>query len=101
MTAIAHYFKFDAPLDKRRQSIDAGFVQEATRLADWDRLPDPLSTLNNAVTKGYLDRAARGEFTINTVGENLVARSLPSETTPRKKVVPSVKGARKKNGKKR
>jgi len=33
--------------------------------------------LNNAVALGYLDRAGRGEFKLNAVGENLVAMTLP------------------------
>jgi len=35
-------------------------------------------TLNNAHNTGYLDRgSARGFFKLNTVGENLVAMTLP------------------------
>jgi hypothetical protein len=33
--------------------------------------------LNNAKNQGYLNPAARGEYAINTVGENLVAMTLP------------------------
>jgi hypothetical protein len=75
---VAHYYRFDAPLEERKPTIDADVLTEATRLAEWERLPDPLSTLNNAVTKGYLNRSSRGAFAINTVGENLVARALPA-----------------------
>ena len=32
---------------------------------------------NNAKGAGYLDCTSRGEFTINSVGENLVAMTLP------------------------
>jgi hypothetical protein len=48
---------------------------------------DPNKTLNNAKGLGYLDSPERGQFTINTVGENLVAMTLPggvAEATPRK-----------------
>ena len=34
-------------------------------------------TLNNAKNQGYLDSAERGAFQINSVGENLVAMTLP------------------------
>jgi hypothetical protein len=104
VTAIAHFYRFEAPEDQRRDAIDADFAQAATRLADWDRLANPLSTLNNAVTKGYLDRSARGEFRINTVGENLVARTLPGdgEAAPARRKPPMPKAAKKKkSGKKR
>jgi len=37
--------------------------------------------LNNAKLKGYLNSRARGEFVINGVGENLVARSHPGDGT--------------------
>jgi hypothetical protein len=32
---------------------------------------------NNALNQGYFDRAERGEFKLNAVGENLVAMALP------------------------
>jgi hypothetical protein len=101
VTAVAHYFKFEATENERRETIDADFAQEATRLADWDRLTDPLSTLNNAVAKGYLNRASPGQFTINTVGENLVARSLPNDDAePKKRATPS-RSSKRKSAKKR
>ena len=77
VTVVAHYYKFVAPVEQRRNTITAAAAQDATRLADWDRLTDPKSTLANAKRQGYLDSRARGEYEINTVGENLVARSLP------------------------
>jgi hypothetical protein len=77
VAAVAHFYRFDAPEAQRRETIDASFTREATRLADWDRLTNPKQTLNNAVNKGYLDRREPGQFAISTVGENLVARTLP------------------------
>jgi hypothetical protein len=77
VTAVAFYYRFVAPEAERRDSVNAEFVQNATRTGRWDRLKNPLTTLNNAKAKGYLDSAARGEFKINTVGENLVDRTLP------------------------
>jgi hypothetical protein len=35
-------------------------------------------TLAHAKSRGYLDAADRGQYRINSVGENLVAMALPS-----------------------
>lgn len=74
---VAYYYRFEAPPAQRRDSIDAKLLQEATRLVGRSRLSNPRFTLNNAKSQGYLDGSARGEFSINTVGENLVAMTLP------------------------
>ena len=58
-------------------SIDAKVLQDAARLAGRRRPPKALTTLNNAKSLGYLDAPTRGQFQINTVGENLVAMTLP------------------------
>ena len=78
--AVAYYYRFEAPPAQRRESIDSDALQEATRLAGRPRLANPRATLNNAKAAGYLDGVTRGEFTINTVGENLVAMTLPGGT---------------------
>jgi len=86
-TAAAYYYRFDAPPAQRRDAIDREVLQEAARLAGRSRLLDPLKTLNNAKGAGYLDTAGRGQFAINSVGENLVAMALPADgsTTSAKK----------------
>jgi hypothetical protein len=76
---VAYYYRFEAPGDERRDSINADLLQEATRLAGRNRLGDPGKTLRNAKNMGYLDAADRGEFKINSVGENLVAMTLPAQ----------------------
>jgi hypothetical protein len=76
--AVAYFHRFEAPVAERRNSIDAKLLQEATRLVGRNRFSDPLNTLNNAKKAGYLDSLAPGEFAINSVGENLVAMTLPS-----------------------
>jgi hypothetical protein len=79
-TAVAaYYYRFAAPKDQRRDTIDAKTLQDSTRLAGRAVLHSPKDTLNNAVAGGYLDRAERGEFRINTVGENLVTMTLPGD----------------------
>ncbi len=75
---VAYFYRFEAPLAERRESINGEALQEAARLAGRKRLADPRVTLNNAKKVGYLDGATRGEFCINSVGENLVAMTLPA-----------------------
>ena len=74
---VAYYYRFESPPAGRRDSIDSDLLQEATRLAGRNRLNNPLNTLNNAKKAGYLDSSSPGVFAINTVGENLVAMTLP------------------------
>lgn len=85
---VAYYYRFEAPLDDRRDNISATVLQDAARLAGRTRFPTPLVTLNNAKKQGYLDTAERGSFKINSVGENLVAMTLPGSengTKPKRK----------------
>jgi|HubBroStandDraft_6_1064221.scaffolds.fasta_scaffold05257_5 hypothetical protein len=83
-TAVAYYYRFEAPTGQRREIIDGKILQEATRLAGTKRLSNPRNTLNNAKKSGYLDNASPGEFSINSVGENLVAMALPGGDASRK-----------------
>lgn len=75
--AVAYFYRFEALPAARRDSITGEQLQEAARLAGRKRLSEPRKTLNNAKAAGYLDGTARGEFSINSVGENLVAMALP------------------------
>jgi hypothetical protein len=75
--AVVYFYRFEAPPAERRDSINGAVLQEAARLAGRKRLQNPRATLNNTKAAGYLDSTARGEFTINSVGENLVAMTLP------------------------
>lgn len=76
---IAYYYGFEALEKDRRDEIDATFLRDACRLAGRPgALTHPLKTLNNAHARGLLDRgSARGMFSINSVGENLVGMTLP------------------------
>jgi hypothetical protein len=78
--AVAYFYRFEAPPAQKRDSIDGDSLQEAARLAGRRRLANPRKTLNNAKAAGYVDSNSPGEFTINSVGENLVAMTLPSGT---------------------
>lgn len=95
---IAYYYQFEAPEEEKKESVTAEDVQEACRKVGRTRLGDPGKTLRNAHGMGYLDKADRGTYRINTVGENLVAVTLPSsggngaaKTTPRKRKVTAKK----------
>lgn len=76
---VAYFYRFEAPAGQRKNEIDATTLQDACRLAGRARLQKPLITLNNAKKLGLLDSGSEaGRFAINTVGENLVAMTLPS-----------------------
>lgn len=77
--AVAYFYRFEAPLAERRDTIDANLLQDATRLVGRARLSSPNDTLNNAKKAGYLDSPSAGDFSITTVGENLVAMTLPGD----------------------
>lgn len=84
---VAYFYRFEAPESERKDQVDAEILQEATRLAGRDRLKKPYLTLNNAKNAGYLDAAGEGYFRINSVGENLVAMTLPGsglEASPKR-----------------
>lgn len=81
--AVAYYYRFVAKTEERLDTINAEALQNASRQARGGALHNPKATLNNAVTSGFLDRAERGAFRINTVGENLVAMTLPGDAKER------------------
>jgi len=76
-TVVAYYYRFEASPSTRRETITSDVLQEATRFCARERFKSPIMTLNNAKNQGYLDSPSKGEFTINSVGENLVAMALP------------------------
>jgi hypothetical protein len=83
---VAYYYRFESPPAIKKDSINGDILQEAARLAGRKRMPNPRVTLNNAKAAGYLDSSTPGEFTINSVGENLVAMTLPgTNNAPTKK----------------
>ncbi len=78
---VAYYYRFEAPIDQRVESISKETLQDAARLANRPRLASPAQTLLNAKGQGYLDTVSRGQYRINSVGENLVAMALPGTAT--------------------
>jgi hypothetical protein len=78
---VAYFYRFEAPPEQRLSEIDPRILQDACRLASRERFKYPLTTLNNAKNLGLLDSGSkRGQFAINSVGENLVAMTLPAQS---------------------
>lgn len=76
--AVAYYFRFEAPPAERKDAINKEDLQDATRRAGRPRFGNPFNTLSNAHQLGLLDKGSeKATFTINSVGENLVAMTLP------------------------
>lgn len=75
---IAYFFRFEAPEAERKDTVTPTDLQTASRQARGYSFNDARVTLNNAVGQGYFDRGgAPGVFSLNAVGENLVAMALP------------------------
>jgi hypothetical protein len=74
---VAYYYQFVAPESERKASISESDLVDACRKAGWKRPQKPYFTLNNAFRTGLLDRPDKGSFSLNAVGENLVALTLP------------------------
>ena len=94
---VAYYHRFEAPPAERKDAINKDDLQEAMRLAGRPRFKDPAKTLNNAHILGLLDKGSeKGTYTLNSVGENLVAMTLPgggnSPARPRRAKRVAVKG---------
>ena len=101
VTAVAYYYAFEAPEAQRKDSVESADVQDACRQLGRERLQNPGQTLRNACFNGLLDKAGdRGAYKINTVGENLIAVTLPgggtSVSPPKKKRAAKKKAAKKK-----
>lgn len=79
---VAYYYKFEAPANQKKDSITTEDILNVCRLAGLSRPKRPAQTLVNAHTAGLLDKGTdRGTYQINSVGENLVAVSLPSNSS--------------------
>jgi hypothetical protein len=76
---VAYFHKFLARDGEKKETIDADDLIDAYRKAERERPKRPGQTLIDAYADGVLDKAERGEYTLNTVGENLVAMVLPGK----------------------
>ncbi len=82
---VAYFYQFEAKEGERKEEIDADVVKEAARLAAWPQVQRWNMTLTNAKNAGYLDSAGTGKYKLSSVGENLVAITLPSGDAARKR----------------
>jgi hypothetical protein len=79
---VAYYYRFVAPNEHRKGEITSTDLQEACRLVGRERFSVPGQTLRNAHNLGLLNKGNEsGSFAINSVGENLVDVTLPSDNT--------------------
>ncbi|MDI6449354.1 hypothetical protein [Anaerobaca lacustris] len=74
---VAYYYHFEAPHAERREYISKEDLIDACRKADRERPARPAQVLVNAYGSGLLDKGERGQYRLNSVGENLVAMVLP------------------------
>jgi len=74
---VAYFYQFESKPDERKDAIDADIMKEAARLAGRPQVARWNMTLTNAKNAGYLDAAGGGKFRLSSVGENLVAITLP------------------------
>jgi hypothetical protein len=76
--AVAYYYRFEAGQAQRKVEVNSEDLQDACRLANRERFKHPGQTLRNAHMLGLLDKGSQsGYFNVNSVGENLVAMTLP------------------------
>ena len=79
---VAYFYQFESKPDDRKDSIDADIMKEAARLAGRPQVARWNMTLTNAKNAGYLDAAGSGKYKLSSVGENLVAITLPGDGAP-------------------
>jgi hypothetical protein len=82
---VAYFYQFEAKPENVKDTIDADVMKEAARLAGRAQVSRWNMTLMNAKNAGYLDAAGNGKFKLSSVGENLVAITLPGNGAPGKK----------------
>lgn len=93
---VAYYYQFMAPEAARKPSISKDDLIDACRKVDRKRPAKPAQVLVNAYQDGLLDRAEKGQYKLNSVGENLVAMVLPGGSE-KKPVKATKKNAARKN----
>lgn len=83
---VAYFHRFEASGTERKDTISADDLLEACRKANRKRIKNPNQTLVNAHHGGLLDKEGQGAYTINSVGENLVAMALPEPADGSKRI---------------
>lgn len=80
---VAYFYQFQAKAGERKEAIDPDVMKEAARLSGRLQVKRWATTLNNAKNAGYLDSVGDGKFKLSSVGENLVAITLPGDASIR------------------
>jgi hypothetical protein len=75
---VAYFYAFEANPNESKKTITSADLTDACRKVNRPRLGDPVKTLSNAHVMCYFDKVGKGEYKLNTVGENLVAMTLPA-----------------------
>jgi hypothetical protein len=78
VAAVAYYYKFEAPISERKNSITKEDLLDACRKATLERPKAPNVVMVNAAKYGLVDNVGTGAYEINAVGENLVAVTMPT-----------------------
>ncbi len=102
---VAYFYQFEAKPEERRDTINAETMKEAARLAGRPQVARWNMTLTNAKNAGYLDAVGSGSFKLSSVGENLVAITLPGNagtpSAPTRKKLPKKTAKKKFSNKKK
>lgn len=101
---VAYFYQFEAKVEDRKSVIDADTMKDAARLAGRPQVGRWNMTLTNAKNAGYLDMESYGKYKLSSVGENLVAITLPGgpvQTSHKKPKKPAKKTRSKKSVKKK
>lgn len=81
-TAVAYYFHYVAPVDQRKEEIDAKDLDWASDKAGRDRLNDSGHTLRDAKRETYLKSGSRrGTYVIDTAGEEFMTEILAGNSS--------------------
>ncbi|MGB7061253.1 MAG: hypothetical protein WBF13_02725 [Candidatus Zixiibacteriota bacterium] len=79
---VAFYYEHVAPIDERRDSINAETLKKAFQLARWKLPTRTILSLTNTRRAGYLETGPQtGSYRLNAVGYNLVEHTLGRERT--------------------
>lgn len=78
---VAYYLANLAPLPQRKTTINQKDIETCFKIANFPLPQQVRVTLQNAKVAGYFDSAGDGEFRLNAVGHNLIAHTLPRESS--------------------
>lgn len=77
---VAYYLQEVAPINERKQSINATDLETYFKEAKFKMPKSFKQLLVDSKAAGYFKSAGKGEYTLNAVGYNLVAHNLPKSS---------------------